>query len=147
MFGCPPGKTGQNPSMKLQNRIDHRSEVFSGIIPRGLHDPRDREGMVCGASPRGVDTNSGDAEHPFATINKGAGIARAGDTVWVSPGTYQPADIGSGPARSGTADSPITYRARGGEVIIDGRGKVPNYPWDGVFTIGKRVGLSSTGFT
>ena len=123
--------------MKLRTALTTAVKFFLALFLVGSTTHATAKEWFVAPSPRGVDTNSGDAEHPFATINKGAAFARAGDTVWVSPGTYQPADI-IRPARSGTADSPITYRARGGEVIIDGRGKVPNYPWDGVFTIGKK---------
>jgi hypothetical protein len=52
-------------------------------------------------------------------------VAVAGDTVWIAPGTYRPtAQIR--PARSGTATTPITYRAQpGGEVIVDGQRTLP----------------------
>jgi len=76
-------------------------------------------------APLGRAVNPGTAERPFATLNQAAAVARAGDTVWIKPGLYQPAEE-IRPAHSGTREAPITYRAQpGGEVIIDGQLKLP----------------------
>jgi len=75
-------------------------------------------------STTGSDANPGTAARPLATINRGAALAQAGDTVWILPGTYQPEEE-IRPARSGTAEAPIVFRAQGGEVIVDGRLKLP----------------------
>jgi hypothetical protein len=76
-------------------------------------------------STNGVDTNPGTSNAPYATINKAATVAQAGDTVWIMPGLYQPAAMIQ-PANSGTASAPITYRAQtGGSVFIDGQTTVP----------------------
>ena len=89
-------------------------------------------------SADGSDSNPGTAERPFATIGKGAASAQAGDTVWIKPGTYQPAEM-IRPAKSGTPDAPIAYRAQaGGEVIIDGQGKVPSRSAEGVIAMAKK---------
>ncbi len=86
----------------------------------------------------GSDANAGTAGSPFATINRAAAVAKAGDTVWIKPGTYQPAEI-IRPAQSGTSTAPILYRAQpGGEVIIDGQLNLPPKSSDGVFTINKK---------
>ena len=88
--------------------------------------------------PLGSDDNPGTASRPFATITKGAASAFAGETVWIQPGAYRPADP-IRPARSGTPEAPITYRAQpGGEVIVDGQGKIPGSDWYGVFTVDRR---------
>ena len=85
----------------------------------------------------GNDDNPGTAARPFATLGKGAAAARPGDTVWIKPGTYLPADVIW--LKSGAPGAPITYRAQaGGEVIIDGQGKVPGRSADGVITMGKK---------
>jgi hypothetical protein len=75
-------------------------------------------------APAGSDANPGSAERPFATINRGAAVAQAGDTVWILPGTYRPEEE-IRPAHSGTPEAPIVFRAKGGEVIIDGQLKLP----------------------
>ena len=83
----------------------------------------------------GSDANAGTAGSPFATINQAAAVAKAGDTVWIKPGTYRPAGMIK-PAHSGTPSAPIVFRAQpGGDVIIDGQLKTPSYSWDGVFFI------------
>ncbi len=71
---------------------------------------------------------------PFATINKAAEVAVAGDTVLIAPGTYYPTTFIK-PANSGTQSAPIIYRADGGEVIIDAQLNFPTYNWDGPFWI------------
>ncbi len=75
--------------------------------------------------PTGDDASPGSVDQPFATINHAATLAKAGDTVWIHPGTYQPEEE-IRPAHSGTEDAPIVFRARpGGEVILDGQLKLP----------------------
>ncbi len=81
---------------------------------------------VNNTAPNASDQNPGTSESPFATINRAAGVAQAGDTVWIAPGTYQPTTAIQ-PANSGTATAPITYRAQpAGPVIIDGQTSVPS---------------------
>jgi hypothetical protein len=41
-------------------------------------------------------TEDGTQQHPFNTIKEGINAAHAGDTVWISPGTYTPDDSWSG---------------------------------------------------
>lgn len=69
-------------------------------------------------SPDGNDNEPGDAPRPFRTIQKCAQEIKAGDTCLIGPGTYRETVR---PTRSGTAQSPITYRAQTpGTVRIDG---------------------------
>jgi polygalacturonase len=83
----------------------------------------------------GNDANPGTSTAPWATVNKAAAAAQAGDTVIIRAGTYQPATRIT-VANSGTASAPITFRAEvAGQAIIDGRSQVPNMNQDG------RVGL------
>ncbi len=68
-------------------------------------------------SPSGDDGADGTrVETAFATIDRAAKVARAGDVINVLPGTY----VGRvRPVASGTAESPIVYRRHGdGEVVI-----------------------------
>lgn len=60
------------------------------------------------------DENPGTAEAPFATIQKAADVATAGDTVKIRTGTYRETII---PANSGTAGSPIVYEPDGDAVV------------------------------
>lgn len=63
--------------------------------------------------PAGNDANPGTAAAPFATIQRGAQAAQAGDTVVVAPGTY----AGFNAVRSGAPGVPITFRGEPGAVI------------------------------
>ncbi len=73
-------------------------------------------------APNGDDTATGTRAAPFATIQKGAETAAAGDEVVVRAGTYR-IDTEIRPRHSGTAGKWIVYRAMPGEkVIIDADG-------------------------
>ena len=66
----------------------------------------------------GSDANAGTSNAPFATIQKAAGLAAAGDQVWIRSGVYRETVT---PASSGTAASPITFQAFPGErAVISG---------------------------
>jgi hypothetical protein len=98
-------------------------------------------------APQGSDTNDGSARHPWASIGIAAQTAKPGDTVWIKAGTYVPKDI-IRIGNSGTEAAPITFRGEtGGPVIIDGQRNVPNYFWDGVFTLEKRNWIIFDGLT
>ena len=82
--------------------------------------------------PQASDENPGTEELPWKTITKACQTAQAGDTVLVRAGNY--IVIGTGnyekpaltPSNSGTADSPIIFKAYPGEnVIISGVGTGP----------------------
>src|SRR5690348_7764029 len=61
------------------------------------------------------DSGSGTSSQPFCTINKGATVATAGQTVLVAAGTY-PERVTV--AHSGTAGAPIVLRPAGGPVTV-----------------------------
>ena len=70
------------------------------------------------------DDNAGTESSPWKTINHAAGVLSAGDTVIVKQATY---NVGASanwavpavnPSRSGTKDSPITFRAYPGDQVI-----------------------------
>ena len=64
------------------------------------------------------DSNSGTAGAPFATIQKAASVAQAGDTVKIRTGIYRETVI---PVNSGTSGSPIVFEPdEGAEVTISG---------------------------
>jgi hypothetical protein len=100
-------------------------------------------------NPAAKDDNPGTAEKPFATINKAAQTAGAGDTVTVKAGVYREY---VGLYRSGTANAPIQFNADPpGSVIVTGADvttdwePVPNAeavystPWKYVFSIGQKA--------
>ena len=62
----------------------------------------------------GSDTNPGTASAPFRTIQKAASIMYPGDTCIIRGGTYREQVT---PARSGTAEDPITFQPAMGEVV------------------------------
>ena len=67
------------------------------------------------------DRNSGSETSPWATIQRAADAARAGDTIYVKAGVYEPFEITS----SGKPGARIVFSAHPGdehEAIIDGRG-------------------------
>jgi hypothetical protein len=72
----------------------------------------------------GSDSNAGTMAAPFATLQKGASTAAAGDTVWIRGGTYKittPATTGAGInfTKSGTSDTArIKYWAYPGELPV-----------------------------
>ena len=73
-------------------------------------------------SPDGNDTgNSGTAaSDPYKTISKAAGLAKAGDIINISAGTYQESVT---PAASGTAEKPIIFRKSGsGNAVVTAGG-------------------------
>ncbi|HVZ88454.1 MAG TPA: right-handed parallel beta-helix repeat-containing protein, partial [Polyangia bacterium] len=71
----------------------------------------------------GSDSNAGTMAAPFATLQKAANTAVAGDTVYIRGGTYKittPATSGAGInfTKSGTAAANINYFAYAGEVPV-----------------------------
>jgi len=64
-------------------------------------------------------SGDGSAAHPWRTIQHAAAQVAPGDTVLINPGTY---DGGITVDTAGTATNPITFRAHGQGVVIDGSG-------------------------
>ncbi|SDX37931.1 CBM35 domain-containing protein [Paenibacillus sp. CF384] len=60
------------------------------------------------------DSNPGTSAEPFATIQKAASVAAAGDTVLIRSGTYRETVT---PANSGAEGSPIVYQPDGDAVV------------------------------
>lgn len=67
------------------------------------------------SSTNGNDRSSGtDQNSPFASLQKAADVARAGDTVYIMPGNYSNADPNQNVvtlSQSGTAGAPIIFKA------------------------------------
>ncbi|CAG0927107.1 hypothetical protein TFLX_00355 [Thermoflexales bacterium] len=69
--------------------------------------------------PQASDSNPGTEPLPWLTIQHAAQVATAGDTMLIKPGVY-PGGITV--ETSGTAGEPITFRAHGAGVVINGSG-------------------------
>lgn len=80
----------------------------------------------------GSDSNPGSINQPFKTINRGASVLSAGDTLYIRGGTYnETANI----SNSGTVSAPITISSHPGEwAVIDGQDTIPGY-WGVLFNI------------
>jgi YVTN family beta-propeller protein len=92
------------------------------------------EASVFYVSPSGNDSWPGTLDQPFKTINKGAGVLAAGDTLYVRGGTYlETVNIG----KSGTAAAPIKVMAYPGETpIVDGNNyAIPSSTWGVLFAV------------
>jgi hypothetical protein len=75
------------------------------------------------------DTNPGTFFQPLKTIQAGANLAQAGDTILVKAGIYREEVK---PPRSGTKEKPITYLAAPGEdVSIRGSERITNWKKEG----------------
>ena len=80
------------------------------LIPLLLLSATSLWGATYCVAPRGSDENDGREGSPFATLQKGADLLKAGDTLIAEPGVYrQTVRIGK---LYGEPDKPITIRAR-----------------------------------
>lgn len=91
------------------------------------------------------DKNPGTASRPFATIQKAANIAKAGDVIKIRAGTYRETVI---PANSGSEGNPIVFEPDGNSaVVVSGAN-----PVEGGWTIYKgkiyrrKISLPLTGY-
>ena len=101
-------------------------------------------GSVFYVSPDGNDSNPGTAPKPWKTISKAAATLQAGDTVYVSEGTYRERVV---PRLSGGPGHPITYAAvKEGTVTLDGADVVLPDDLAGVFEINSRSWITVNGF-
>ena len=78
-------------------------------------------------SPTGNDSANGKSDATaFKTLQKGASVLIAGDTLMVRPGTYAGFVMGWDFAQNGTATAPITIKADPGAVINSRNNKTPD---------------------
>jgi len=98
------------------------AQIMAGIRPRGqqcasyaLLAPTGG-GTAYYVDPSGNDGNAGSQGSPFATIQKAATVARAGDVVTINSGAYNESVT---VANAGTASAPIVFQAAqcGGPVL------------------------------
>lgn len=72
------------------------------------------------------DSNPGSSSQPFATIQKAATVATAGDTVRIRSGTYRETIT---PTNSGTSGNPIVYEPDGAAVVTVSGADTANGGW------------------
>src|SRR5947209_5653790 len=82
------------------------SPVSAGAVVTTLYV--DKNNVSC------TDAGSGTQTQPYCTIQKGASVAVAGQTVQVAAGTYAENVT---PANSGTSTSPIVFTAASGATV------------------------------
>ncbi|MBT3376499.1 MAG: hypothetical protein HN742_01440 [Lentisphaerae bacterium] len=102
---------------------DATAEGLSQSLP--LPDPRARDGLSFHVACKGDDANPGTAASPFRSLERARDAIRALPerdhpiTVWLHGGTHTlDRPLRLGPQDSGTAASPIAYRAIPGERAI-----------------------------
>jgi hypothetical protein len=83
------------------------------ILPQGT-------GNTYYLSPTGNNTNSCSQTLPCRELSKALTMAQAGDTILLADGTYTGTDV----TKVGTAQSPITIKAQGSNVVISARSNV-----------------------
>lgn len=92
--------------------------------------------------PKASDANPGTSALPFATIQRCATVAIAGDTCHINAGVYRETVT---PAASGTASAGITFAATpGAQVTVDGTDPVTGWAVDSGSIYRASVQLSGT---
>jgi len=109
---------------KLSAKVERLSLLSGLLVGLGLFAANRASAAEYYVSPTGSDSNPGTQASPFATLQKGADTAAAGDTVWIRGGTYKittPKSSGAGIelSKSGTSDTNrIKYWAYAGETPL-----------------------------
>jgi MYXO-CTERM domain-containing protein len=109
---------------KLSAKVERLSLLFGLVFGLGLFAAKQALATEYYVAPTGSDSNPGTQASPFATLQKGADTAVAGDTVWLRGGTYKtttPKSSGAGIelSKSGTSDTNrIKYWAYAGETPL-----------------------------
>ena len=98
------------------------------VLGWGVRPGRDGAGSDLLRCPGGDDGGLGTRETPFATLQKAADTAQAGDEVVVREGTYA-ITREVRPRNSGTSERRIVYRATPGEkAVLDADGFTTSGP-------------------
>ena len=108
--------------------------LVARLEPQAAGPVQAAAGSIYYVSPSGNDTWPGSLSQPFRTINRGAVVLTAGDTLYVRGGTYQEVvSVGN----SGTAAAPIKILAYPGETpAVDGNNyTLPTGTWGVLFAV------------
>jgi MYXO-CTERM domain-containing protein len=109
---------------RLSTKVKRLSLLFALVFGLGLFAASQALATEYYVATTGSDSNPGTLAAPFATLQKGADTAVAGDTVWIRGGTYKittPKTSGAGIelSKSGTSDTNrIKYWAYPGETPL-----------------------------
>lgn len=134
--------------MKLSRPLDHHREpsrLIELLVGVGLLWSANAYGSEYYVATTGTDANPGTITQPFATLQKAANIAVAGDTVWIRGGRYNivtPATSGAGinVSKSGTSSTNrIRFWAYPGELPVFDFSRMV------ISTTGYTVGISVSG--
>ena len=99
-----------NSTERLSKRVRQHSLLLWLVAGAALFAAKNASATEYYVSPTGSDSSAGTLAAPFATLQKGADTAAAGDTVWIRGGTYKittPKNSGAGIelSNSGTSDT------------------------------------------
>jgi Right handed beta helix region len=122
-----------------ESRSEIGSESATSARPAGVTSGVSRARLFRRyyVAPDGSDSNPGSRAAPFLTIQRGADLAEAGDTVIVRPGRYTGSSRIVAIERSGASDGWITFRSESaGAATLDGRDGQSLVGW----YFGSRVG-------
>ena len=110
--------------------INNLKKIFFLLIITGIFPALNAKTIVVNNRMADAkDTNPGTFSQPLKTIQAGANLAQAGDTILVKAGIYREEVK---PPRSGTKEKPITYLAAPGEdVSIRGSERITNWIREG----------------
>jgi len=75
---------------KLSAKVERLSLLFGLVFGLGLFAAKQALATEYYVAPTGSDSNPGTQASPFATLQKGADTAVAGDTVWLRGGRTRP---------------------------------------------------------
>jgi hypothetical protein len=100
--------------------------IFTFLIIRIIADTSFAYAETYYVAANGKDSNPGTASQPFLTIQKAANIVNSGDSVIVRAGQYNERVTIK---RSGSANSPITFRGEGNRESIIFGGDAANGIW------------------
>ncbi len=86
-------------------------------------------------SVQGNDNNVGTISSPWRTMQKGVGVLKAGDTLFVREGVYVEV-VTIGTFNSGSDNAPVVVMAYQGESpVIDEKGVLPSSDWAALLTL------------
>src|SRR5688572_26202500 len=88
--------------------------ILSVLIVVSLYDNTFARDIFVGGAGAS-DNNPGSATQPFATIQKAASVAVAGDVIKIRSGTYRETIV---PANSGASGNPIVYEPDQAAIVI-----------------------------
>ncbi|MYW64283.1 hypothetical protein GTY65_09380 [Streptomyces sp. SID8379] len=100
--------------------------VVAAGHPAAAHPATSQAGKTYYVGPYGDDSAAGtNATYPFRHIQKCADVMVPGDTCEIVSGSYEETVV---PARSGTAELPITYKAAvGAKVTVSGASRLTGF--------------------